>query len=152
MHQIRSLKSQLSHSQEKLEQLRHESALSRERLNKYSSDQSNRVEKLRGERQTLNSENNTLKAELADLKHSIVALNEELAESRKECFELRSEQEYEKQLKEEQKAAEQETVQKGEQSIEQDSSQAKDVGETETSDPQGAAKNEEEAEPRKEEA
>ena len=106
MHQIRSLKGQLTHSQEKLEQLRHESALSRERLNKYSSDQSTRVEKLRGERQSLNSENNSLKAELADLKASIVAMNEVLAETRKECFELKSEREWEKKM--EQKKAEEE--------------------------------------------
>lgn len=112
MHQIRSLKSQLSHSQEKLEQLRHESALSRERLNKYSSDQSNRVEKLRGERIALNSENMTLKAELEDLKSSIVALNEELAESRKECFDLKSEQEYAKQLEQQRKAEEDEQSKK----------------------------------------
>jgi chromosome segregation ATPase len=112
MHQIRSLKSQLGHSQEKLEQLRHESALSRDRLNKYSSDQSNRVEKLRNERQVLNTENTSLKAELADLKHSLSSLNDELAESRKECFELKSERDYEKRLKEEKaQAAQQKTTQ-----------------------------------------
>lgn len=90
--------------------------MSRERLNKYSSDQSTRVEKLRGERQSLNAENNSLKAELAELKASMVALTEELAESRRECFDLKSERDYEAQLKEQKKKEEEEEKLKDEES------------------------------------
>lgn len=103
-HTIRTLKSQLKIAQDTITHSRNESAMSRERLNQYSQDQSARVERLRQDRAAWLQTERLYKGQIEDKDATIAQLNDKLAESEQKGFELEAamrtkSEEWEKKLK-----------------------------------------------------
>lgn len=87
-HTIRTLKTQLKMAQDSIVQIRHESAMSRERLNQYSQDQAARVETLRQDRARWQTTERSYKSQIEEKELALSQTSTKLAESEQRGFEL----------------------------------------------------------------
>jgi hypothetical protein len=110
-HNIRTLKSQLATTNDKLEQLRHESGLSRERLNGYSQQQVARVERLREQRSAWQAEQRDWRSKLEDTQGALAAVQERFTASERAMFELLAEERTAKEERERKEREREEEVQ-----------------------------------------